>query len=463
MKLSNKYLGLILLISQGVQAVPADWKGSLAFDTNIINDVRRTNDDCTVADGSQCISPEENNARFQTMVLRLNPNIIVNDGVTIRSELSTGTIRNSYLGESTEVEGSDGSYYTQSTNSNLNINQIYAEIYADTALFRVGRFAKHFGLGAVVNRGDKSFDRFYSGYEGVEAELKLGNFHLVPMWAKLHTSDNPNGRYDAYESSIAATYDNPNNNLIFGVYYSQKDVETNDKLYSAGSASVNLIDIYFSKSWEQFSFQLEIPMLSGEVNDLYGTSNASFDANAYILETNYQLNSKWKLGINGGMIKGDDGTTNSFEGMYLNPNYKIAELLFKYNYYGFMDATNYNIFAASMTNATYAQFFVNYSSDEWTWKMSFMWAKANEVASTGNAFFNHDNKKHVANANADQSDDLGYEFDIAFDYQWNPNVVFTGFFGYHKVGDYYAFTNVDGDELSLSNVKTAGMRLAINF
>lgn len=474
----NKFsiLAITVLTSLTASAVPVDWKGSLQLDSTIIKDFRRTGDTCDETKG-ECIKNEENNARFQNMVLQLKPHMIINDGVTIIGELSTGsptgdsqTARSTNMGSSTNTPadaasaGNDniGSYYTQTTSSALNLNQMYAEIYADTALYRVGRFAKHFGLGAMVNAGTNPGDRFYSGYEGFEAQLEIQNFHLDLMWAKLHTGSNPNGRYDAYESSVSALYDDPKRNFQFGVYYALREVENNNSLYSGKPQNVTLIDVYFAKAWEKFSFGLEIPMLSGEVGNTYGTGDADFDANAYILETKYEVNSKWKVGLNSGMVKGDDGESDSFEGLYLHPNYQLTKLLFKYNYHGFSEATKYNIFDSSIVNTTYAQFFAHYKKGEWGWKLSALWAKANETAQAGNAYYHHAKREKVAAATQDQSDELGYELDVAFEYQWNPSVMFSGFVGYHVVGEYYAFSD-DTEELSTSNVMSTGMNLAIQF
>jgi hypothetical protein len=460
---------LTFLISASVFAAPIDWKGSLTFDSNIIKDFRRTGDTCTVADGSQCIADEENNARYQSMTLKLNPSIIVNDAVTIKGELSTGNVRTSLMGASTSLDtNNDGtnndtnSVFSQNTGSNLTVNQFYANLIADTALYRIGRFSKHYGLGAIINSGDKSTDKFFSGYEGIEAKLSLGNFKLTPMWAKVYTSNNPNGKYDSTETSIDALYDDANKNFKFGVYYGQREVESQDQLSSAGSQSITIIDVFFSKEWDNFKFGLEVPMLSGEINNLYGTTDADFDTNAYILESTYTLNTKWNIGFNAGMVKGDDGSTGSFEGMYLHPNYQLANVMFKHNYHGFNNAAKYDVFNSSIVNTTYAQLAAHYTSGEWSWKLSALWAKANEVASSGNDFYDHTNNK-IVSAVADQSDDLGYELDIAFDYQWNPTVVFSGHLGYHFVGDYYAFQNSASEELDLANVMSTGMQLAINF
>lgn len=467
MGISNKYLltSTLILSSAIAQAVPVDMKGTLGFDTTIIKDVRRTNDSCTVADGSQCISDEENNARLQSMVLKLNPTMVVNDSVTIKGELSTGSTRGAKLGEDTKVPTNGGSPFTQSASSGLNINQIYAEIYADTALYRVGRFAKNYGLGAVLSSGEKSWDRFFSGYEGIEAQLKLGNFHLTPMWAKLDTdASKPNGKYDAYESSITALYDNTNRNLKVGVYYASREVESNSDLYGTnkGAVSATLIDVFVEKKWEKARVALEVPMLSGKAGTVYGNTSAQdFESKAYILESSYKANNKWTLGLDAGLVNGNKGDSNKIESMYLNPNYQIAEVMFKFNNRGFNDS-NYDVYNSSIVNATYAKLFANYNNDAWTWKFALIWAKANEVASNGKDFYDHTTMKYVT-ANEDQENALGTEFDMAFDYQWNSAVVVSGFLGYHFVGDFYKFDNNANTEISTSNVMASGMRLSVNF
>ena len=472
--MTRNFLALILIFSSfSAFAVPIDWKGTLAFDTNILNDVRRTSDNCTATAGSQCIDPQEDNARFQSMILKLNPNIIVNDGVTIRGELTTGGVRGVNLGDSTNVDdnGDIYSYYAQTTSSALNVNQLYAEVFADTAQFRVGRFARHFGLGALVNGGTETWDRFFSGYEGAEANLKLGNFKLSPMWAKLHTGEGqntgqttaPNGAYDAYEVSVEALYDDPNRNLKVGVYYAIREIERRDELYNAGTQNTTLIDVFFKKDWDKVSIGLEVPMLTGEVGDLYNTTddNQDFDTNAYIFEGAYRMSDNWSFNLHAGLVKGDDGSsTNTFEGMYLHPNYKFSEVIFKYNYAAFMNG-NKDIFNASVVNTTYAALTAHYKGVEWSWNLGFVWAKANEVASSGKDFYDHD-AREVVTATEDQADDMGYEVNVSFDYQWNPSVVFTGFLGYHAVGDFYSFTN-SSDELETTDVMNTGMRFSVNF
>jgi hypothetical protein len=203
-------------------------------------------------------------------------------------------------------------------------------------------------------------------------------------------------------------------------------------------------------------------MLSGNLANTYNTGDADFDTSGYIFESKYMPGERWTLGLNAGMIKGDDGSTGSFEGLYLHPNYQIAEVLYRYNYHGFSNANQYNIFNSSITNSTYAQLFAHYKRGEWAWKLSFLWAQANQTASAGEQFYNHD-KNVLQEANTDQADDLGYEVDASFEYQWNPSVVFSGFVGYHFVGDFYRFSNEADNELETVNIMSSGMRLNVLF
>lgn len=454
---------------QKASALPIDWNGQFGFDTNLLKDVRKTTDDCSQADDSYCVGNDEDNARYQSYIFKLKPTIVVNDSATIKGEISTGSIRGGFTGEDTQ---GGTSYFAQSPSgaSTLTFNQLYAELYADTALFKVGKFSKHFGLGAVISGGSGVWDRYFSVYNGLEATFNLGKFSIAPVFAKIQTpapadSANPHsGKYDANETGIVASYNDPNSNFDFSAYYAVRSVETDSELYGADadSSEVTIIDIYFRKAWEKFSIAMEIPMLSGEAGRTYGGASASEDldieSKAFILETAYQANEKWKLGLNAGMVGGEDGS-DEFSGMFLHPNYKIGELMFAYNYRGFQDGSD--IFNGSVTNATFAKLYANYKSEAWTWKLALIMAKANEAASEGEAFYNQDTNK-FANANFDQDDDLGMEADIAFDYQWNPSILVSGYLAYWQTGDFYGFTNT-AQELEVADVTATGMSLSLSF
>lgn len=463
-KISLLLTGLLIgafTMSQA-QALPIDWNGQFGYDTNLIKNVRRTTDDCT---GGYCPGDSEDNARYQSYIFKLSPTIVVNDSATVKGELSTGSVRGGIAGEDA---GGRNSYFAQSPNgqSTITLNQLYAELYGDTAMIKVGKFAKNFGLGAIVSDGSDIWDRYFSVYNGFELRFDLGKFSVAPTFAKISSpaigDGQQNGSQDANETGITASYNDPTNNFEFAVYYALRNVETESELYpnTTTSSNVTLIDIFFSKRWERFKIAMEIPMLSGEVGDIYGGSDQDLDTNAYILETSYDLNERWTVGLNGGMVKGEDGQ-DDFTGLYLNPNYKIAKLMFAYNYAGFQD--NQDIFNGSVTNANFAKLYANYESEAWRWYLGVVMAMANQTAQEGDTFYNQDAGAQSSTAAAsDQSDELGMELDIVFDYKWNPNVTVSGYLAYWQVGDFYAFDN-SGEDLETSDVTATGLSVSLDF
>ena len=454
-------------------ALPIDWTGNIGFDQNIIEDVRGTNGSCTVTNGSECLTDDNKNARFQTLLLKLNPNMIVNDSVTIKGELSTGSIRGSFNTDNSN-NGTENSYFAQSAaGSSLNINQIYAELYADTALFRIGKYARHYGLGAVISSGDRNWDRFFSSYEGAEAEFKLGNFKLIPSISVLdsdgtgvNTETRNSGKYDTTEQSVTAIYDNSNRDLKVGIFYGVRKVETNSDLNgaNAGPQKTTIIDIFFEKTWGAFNLGLEIPLVSGEVGKAYnpsGTEDQDFSGKAVIMEASYDLNPKWKFGLHAGSVSGSDSDEDSQEAMYLHPNYQIAEIMFRYNREGFQSQTE-NAYRSNIVNTNYAKVFAHYQNEAWSWRLDIIMATAQESAQEGNTYYSHkDNTYQVAND--DQENDLGIEYDIAFDYRWSPSVTVSGYIGYYQVGEFYAFTNNTSEKIEVSNITASGLRVNVGF
>ncbi len=483
------FLSFSFLIVEQAQALPIDWNGSVGFETNILNTFRKTNDDISSGGGSQAVDYDGTNtsgdpigtddyAGFQTYVFRLNPTILINDSASVKGEFSTGTIRGGFLGGNTNdgETGSNQSYYFTNTNggSALNINLLYAELYADTALFRIGKFSKDYGLGVVQNNGDKTWDRFYSLYDGLEAEFKIGNFKAVPYWSKINVRGDddgkiePSGTNDITERGISGVYSNSNTGLTAGVLWNVREANSKNAIYNMnrgqggdGGGKVTLVDVYFKKSWEKVSWSMEIPMLSGKVGKVYAGEKASnLNTNAFIMELDYESSKKWNLGLNGGLVKGDSGESRDFEGMYLHPNYQIAHILYRYNYSGFNNPDE-NIFDSAITNSRYAKLYANYQSERWTWKMSWITAQAIELAQKDKDFYHHE-KGGKFTATESQEASLGNEFDFEFDYQWNPSVLVTGYFAYLFTGNYYAFSNTD-EEIEVSNTYAAGMKVGLDF
>lgn len=470
-------------------SLPIDWSGTLNYDTTLINNYRRTNDSITKTPGSrngtQGIASGDDSAHFQTYLFKLNPQLIVNDSITVKGELSTGHIRGGIAGDnstqSQDPNSSSNTYFQTSPaqRSALNVNQLYAEIFADTALIKIGRMSKGFGMGAVLNSGDKATDRFFTLYDGIQGEMKIGNFSLTPHWARLSTyNDNnaagnraePNGSYDVRELGLSATYDNKTKDLLFSLMYAKRFSESKNSLYYSsddasdfkrGRTAVTLIDLYLEKKWEKFKFAVEVPLMSGDFGNVYDNStNSQISSSSILAQTLWNVSNKWDVGFDFGQVGGDKGATNRFEGMYLHPNFHVAELMFRYNYTAFNEGGK-SIFDANLANTRYFKFHTGFKSDKWLWKSALISAKALETAKSGAQSYHHEEGYRFL-ANKNQSDDLGLELDLGFDYAWNPNLTLSGFFAYWFVGDYYAFSNANSD-LDLQNVMGSGLRLSIVF
>lgn len=470
-------------------ALPIDWTGVFGVDTHLLNNTCRTSDTVPAPtnprNGTQGISGDCN-ASFQTYLLKLNPQIIVNDGVTLKGEFSSGYLRGGFAGDNS-ANNADGSannsyfFVTPAQRSALNVNQMYMELYADTALVKIGRMSKHYGMGIVFNGGNNPWDRFLTMYDGIEAEMKIGNFSLTPYYAKINSYDDnedkvsASGNADVRELGVTAKYDNKNRDLVVSVLYAKRSSERRAGLYHSdtpdpavteprGKTEVTVIEPYISKRWNKFTVAAEASLQSGDYGDIYGggAGNSKISSRAVITDTKYELNPKWEIGLLVGEATGDDGSSGKFEAAYLHPNFHIADLMFRYNYAAFTEGGR-SIFDSSIANARFFRLATQYKTDKWTWKGAFIFANALETAEGGGKQAYHHENNYRFTSNAKQADDLGYEIDLGFDYKWNPNVTISGYYGYWIVGDYYSFNNDAANELSVSNVHGGGLRATLQF
>jgi hypothetical protein len=473
---------------QNAIALPMDWKGQLGFDSLRLTNYTRTDADTTSpGNGSYAIKGNGDTAYIQGMIFMLNPQVIVNDHVTMKAELSTGMDRGGTVGDgATYLESNNGMghaniyHTTAKQNQSLNVNQVYMDIYSDLATFKVGRHAKNWGLGALINSGEKAWDRFFTYYEGVEATFSLGNLYIIPSWSNISNGDKLTRDGEIRDIAISLLYDNPDKDMKLGIYFGKRETngnpmyrvdDNNDGSFASNEtlseSKLKLYDFFISRYFGNFYAGLEVPYVNGELGYLAGTKT-DYKSISYILETNYEFNERWKQHLNFGIIGGDKGDSGEYTALYLHPNYQIANILFRYN----LDAVENldtgagttgkeNVYASSVNNAMFLKLATEYKKGLWTWNFAWIYAKARETATSGLRAYNHMNGYHYTAA-ANQSDDLGHEFDVNFDYQWNPNLTLTGVAGYYIVGDYYAFTN-SATENSLSNQMITGVRLNLKF
>lgn len=454
------YFLFSLIVLNSAYSLPVDWHGSFGVDTTLINSYRRiksSTDRTSANNGSQEVGLTSGNkasASWQSYIMRLAPSIIVNDAATLRLEMTTGYANGGYLGDSPKTDKNNTRtiplhYYNQSAGSNLNLTQAYAEMFSDTATYLVGRHTYHWGLGAIYNEGKNPWERLSSSRDGITMKLKIGNFEANPFWSK-STNTGLTSTTDSREYGIGLIYDNKERDIAFGLIYSIKgngpsnssttSIETSNQTY--GKTDIKITDIYLKAEWERFSLGLEVPLLSGELGYANNSNRITkFSTKAILLQTQYKKSESWKFNLDLGHVAGHDGSSAKYGAMYLNPNFQIANLLFRYNINAIQNPTaNDSIYDSYITNAQFAKLSATYDSEKWTIRYGIIYAKAIETATTGRAAYNH-TKHKIFTANATQSDDLGTEIDLNADYKWNQEINIGLGAAYLLTGDYFSYSN----------------------
>jgi hypothetical protein len=482
-----KVATLAALTSSSVFALPIDWHGAFGVDTTMIDNYPRVkttspNRPMSTYPGSQEVdfANGSSKASFQSYVFRLNPHLIVNDSASFKAEFTSGYGRGGFLGESPANEGysSNGfgnALYVQNKSNgtdSLVINKAYMELYSDTATYQIGRHSSEWGLGALVNAGDDTWDRHTFTRDGITAKVKIGSFNLEPYWAKIDTGSTYSKQTKVTEMGVGLVYDNVDRDIAFGILYSMKKGYSQNGTqntttvpgtasYALGETDLTITDIYFKKIFGDFTFEAEVPIVSGDLGKVYNTTNVKTNSKSFLFETAYKLSDSWTVALDFGSVAGHDGSQTSYDAMYLNPNYQIANLLFRYNLRAIANNTNQYLYDSYISNATYVKVAGEYKSDKWSWIAAAIWAKANETASIGPSY-NHTNNKTFTGAYS-QSDDLGIEIDLNFDYHWNNAVTIGGSLGYLFTGEYYAFTNDPTSKNEADNSFAAQLRSSIEF
>ena len=484
-KYGIKYFSILLFLFFPflAYALPIDWQGTFGVDTTIVTNYRKVADSSTLTagDGSQVVGDSgSSESSFQSYLLNLKPIIIINDASTLKAEMSTGYGRGGKMGENAQAsdasgDGLGGALYNinTATEKSLNVNQLYLELYADTATYVIGRHSAKWGLGAVVNSGENLWDRHFYSRDGVTIKMKVGNFYIDPFWARLSAGGKMTSSTSTTEYGFSVLYDNPEKDMGFGLLYKKKvSAAGNDTIKSGigsslstlGEANVKLIDIYFKKTFGNLKLELEVPIVTGNAGKIFSSSSsANFNSKAIIGEAEYKFNNKWTFGANLGFVDGEDGNTGEFNALYLHPNYQIANILFRYNFSAVKNPGTESIYDSYITNAQYYKFYANYFMDNWVWDFGFIYANAMETAKKGKSFYNHTTHKQVSSASGNQERSMGIELDAGFNYIWNNEVKIGAALGYHIPGDYFAFTNTSSDTVLLANSYLMQLNIGVNF
>lgn len=472
MKISLKVFGLLSIFASlsgvtSANAMDLDWSGQFRAEAVMINNYApEVYVGSTEAQGGYEVQPSgTQNARFQTLFLRLRPKLIVNDNVAIKSEWWLGNpITGFYGADYPGAARTDQRYYnsTFSGGSTISAQRFWAEFLTDLGTFQVGRAPQHWGLGVIHDSGDGLFDRYQSTGDTFKMISKFGNFSLIPGHTKyaMGSAVGGGGGQGATlsELTVGLRYENPDEDFEGGVELVRRIAGGQSSPgingIAAGGMNLTIWDIYAKKRMGKVDFALEAPIFNG---DLVGYTYKAF---ALALEMKYRAGDSWTFATKAGKAPGQPnsatGQPEKWQMVYFHPNYRLGLLMFNYNFGNFSGNNNANnagsvesIYDEPITNANYLMLSTAFVADKWRFTGTFITARANETARAGEQYFNTRTREYsTVAANHDQGSSLGTEFDLGIALNWDEYTTFALDFGLLMQGDFYKFAGTADNDLN---------------
>ncbi len=480
-------------------ALDLDWSGQFRAEaTRISNYTADSSDAGQIRDASResaggyyIPSAGSKTASFQSLFLRLKPNVIVNDNVSIKSEIWFGNPITGFYGDGfPATTRSDQRFFSTSYSggSTVTAQRFWADVVTDFGLLQVGRAPIHWGLGLVHHSGDGLWDRYQSTGDVIRLTSKFGNFSVIPASTKYAYGNSvggtcngnpcttsPFGGSTLNEYSLGLRYFNPDEDFDAGFNFIRRiggaqNTATFLNASTPGSVNYTIWDIYMKKRAGKFDFAVEAPIFNGRIIGI------PYKTYALAGEAKYSFNDAWSVMLRAGKVPGQPnapgGNTQKWTMAYLHPNYRLGMLMFGMQPRNFAGNNNPNnpaggevrsVYDNPITNANYASLGGAFRTDKWTFGLTLMTASADKTAANGQSFFNTWDRRYYT-ANGSQSSSLGTELDLTTNFDWDDFTSFGVDLAYYKPGNYYAFSN---DATKPNNATSAMMgfqaRVGVKF
>jgi hypothetical protein len=446
-------------------------------------------------------------AYFQTLFLRLKPKVVVNDNVYLKSEFWVGDPVFGLFGNgAVRTPGFNLFGSTSNRGAALTAQRFWAEVLTDIGTLQVGRAPLHWGLGIVWNSGDQLFDRYQSTGDTLRLVSKFGAFSFIPSLT-FYTVGNSigggllitdvskcpgagcgthNSNGGLWDLSIIAKYENPDDDFDLGLNFIRRmggsvqesyrsPVSASGAVSGTTQVGINTTtwDIYGKKRFGRFTLGAEIPIVSGNVA---GKDYAAF---ALATESAVKITDSWstalRIGYAPGQPESDTQDPTGLRIFYMHPTYRIATLMFNYQFANFFgpvttnqagvtDANLRSPFDNPIANAVYFNLGGAFKLEKWNFKANWTYALAPQTAKAGKYWLNHIRREmSPAVAISDQESSLGWEIDVATEFKWDENVILGLDLGLYFPGAFYQFSNVAGQPNATSAVFGGNLRLGFQF
>ncbi|MBS1959665.1 MAG: hypothetical protein JST80_09360 [Bdellovibrionales bacterium] len=466
---------LLMGFSMSAMALDLDWHGQLRAETNWLwgysNGNLKPND--TLDHGYSVYLNGDTPASFQNLFFDLSPRVIVNDNVSIKSDLWLGTPDTGMFGSD---QGFTSYYFTSHTgNATIVANTFYAEMATDFGTITVGRAPLNWGLGVIWNYDASRFYRMPSTGDMIKMTTKLGAFRFSPAVVKYRRGTNYGGSTSGNgtiqgssgvsDYSVALQYANEDDQMDLGVLFLRRLAGPNSIVttpYISTGYAYNVWDFYARKNAGAFTLAAEVPLVTGSV----GGQDYSTVAGA--AKVDIKLSEKWKTKFNFGMANGQ-GNTSTVNGtkltaFYFHPDYRPGLVMFNYNLQNLSDGVK-SPYDNPVTNATFFSAAIDYASGKWSHELLGLFASADKTADGVSAFyFNNNSHTYQANAaGAAQEKGLGFEIDYSLGYEWDEAMQLGLNMGLYFPGNYYKFANDAVNTNNLSTIFGSSVNVRVMF
>jgi hypothetical protein len=522
----------LLVCSTAAHAMELDWSGQFRSEYNYIKNYTLDGsyngtvlDPGRKASGGYYIAPAGNNdAQFETLFLKLQPKIVVNDNVYIKSEFWLGDPVFGFYGGGSPYS-LDQKYYnsTYSRGSTISAQRYWAEFLTDFGTFQIGRVPLQYGLGINWNAGDGPWSHYESTGDAVRLIAKFGAFSFIPQAISYSTGDTVGGACAFNQAtgacsplpggggvsdySLQVKYENTDEDFDASVNFIRRLAGGGQDPNSgytgviaptptapvapstlsnlghplAGGSAYNTWDIFAKKKLNRLTLGVELPLVSGNV------SGINYSTWALAAEADYKLSETWDFQVHVGHAPGQpsdiSSTPSTYKAYYFHPNYQIGLIMFNYQFNNFAGPNNQNNAATAgnqvsspfdnpITDANYANGIILLHADKWTFDGSFTFARATDACSASQPYcWNNWLREMVPRNQGDQDKALGWEMDYGAAFQYDEYFTFRLDGGLYFPGAFYSYANTSPAAIatgspasnSTSTVLALVGRVAISF
>jgi hypothetical protein len=495
------------------RALELDWSGQFRSEFNWILNYNLDSDnnggyDATRfgAGGYYIPGGGSKNSEFHSLFLRLKPKVVVNDNISIKSELWVGDPIFGFYGNAAP-NTADQRYHnsTYSRGSVITAQRFWGEYGTDFGTLQFGRAPLHYGLGVVWNSGDGVWDKYQSTGDVVRLVAKFGSFTVVPAFITYSEGNSiggsvncdttggpfgctPTGGTGALNDySLQLKYENQDEDFEGGLNFIRRIAGASQDsagykgpqggIWDPTSApavtpsvlgmNYNTWDIYARKRLGKLSLGGELPIVTGDVG---GTE---YSALAFAAEADYKASESWEFHLRGGHAPGQpNGALLKYRAFYFHPSYQLGNIMFHYQFANFAGPATQNNPAVGaqglrspydnpIVNADYLAAGAIASTEKWKFNLGFVYAKAGEAAVAGQPFFNHWYRRTFT-ANFNQGTSLGFETDWGAAFQYDEYFQFRLDMGLWFPGDFYKFSNT-AVENATSTVFATSAKIGVSF